>query len=68
MYVYSFFNNVLYTVTMRYREFFPIKGFNNGFTAAVEFQPVWFTLSGLVILIIGIIMLKKGIVKAKTSA
>jgi membrane protease YdiL (CAAX protease family) len=63
-----FFNNVLYTITVRYRELIPIKGFNNNFTTPVDFQPLWFDLSGLVILIIGTIMLIKWIKKAKTSA
>jgi membrane protease YdiL (CAAX protease family) len=63
-----FFNNVLYTITVRYRELIPIKGFNSNFASPVEFQPIWFTLSGLVILIIGTVMLIKGIKKSKTSA
>jgi membrane protease YdiL (CAAX protease family) len=63
-----FFNNVLYTITVRYKEIIPIKGFNNNFITPVDFQPLWFDLTGLVILIIGTIMLIKGIKKAKTSA
>jgi len=63
-----FFNNVLYTITVRYKELIPIKGFNNNFITPVDFQPLWFDLTGLVILIIGTIMLIKGIKKAKISA
>jgi len=62
-----FFNNVLYTITVRYKELIPIKGFNNNFATPVDFQPLWFDLTGLIILIIGTIMLIKGIKKAKTS-
>jgi membrane protease YdiL (CAAX protease family) len=63
-----FFNNVLYTITVKYKELIPIKGFNNNFATPVDFQPLWFDLTGLVILLIGIIMLIKGIKKAKTGA
>ena len=66
MYIH-FFNNTLYTITIRYRGLIPIKGFNSNFVTPVEFQPLWFTLSGLVILIMGSIMLIKGIGKTKTS-
>lgn len=59
-----FFNNALYTITVRYREFIPINGFNTNFTSSAGFQPLWFDLSGLAILIIGAIMLIKGIKKA----
>jgi len=63
-----FFNNVLYTITVKYKEIIPIKGFNNNFVTPVDFQPLWFNLTGLVILLIGTIMLTKGIKKTKTSA
>jgi uncharacterized protein len=63
-----FFNNTLYTIVVRYREFIPIKGFNSNFSALAEFQPLWFDLTGLAIFIIGTIMLIKGIEKAKTKA
>jgi len=60
-----FFNNVLYTITVKYKELIPIKGFNSNFITPVVFQPLWFDLSGLVILIIGTVMLIKGIKKLK---
>jgi len=63
-----FFNNALYAITIRYKELIPIKEFNSNFSASAEFQPLWVDLSGLLILIIGIIMLIKGIKKAKTGA
>jgi membrane protease YdiL (CAAX protease family) len=62
-----FFNNALYTITVRYRELITVKGFNSNFTTPVEFQPLWFDLTGLVILIIGAVMFIKGIKKEKTS-
>jgi membrane protease YdiL (CAAX protease family) len=63
-----FFNNTLYTIAVRYKEFIPIKGFNSNFSALAEFQPLWFDLTGLIIFIIGTIMLIKGIEKSKTKA
>jgi len=63
-----FFNNALYTITVKYKELIPIKGFNNNFTTPVVFQPLWFDLTGLAILIIGTIMLIQGLKKAKMSA
>jgi membrane protease YdiL (CAAX protease family) len=62
-----FYNNTLYTIAVRYRDFIPIKGFNSNFSALAEFQPLWFDLSGLAIFIIGTIMLIKGIEKTKTK-
>ncbi|MCL1960119.1 MAG: CPBP family intramembrane metalloprotease [Spirochaetes bacterium] len=62
-----FFNNTLYTITLKYKELIPIKGFNVNFITPVEFQPLWFDLSGLIILIIGTIMLIKGIKRLKQA-
>ena len=67
-YIYiHFFNNALYTVTMKYRELIPIKGFNSNFVTPVEFQPMWFNLAGLILLVMGIIMLVKGLKKPKPA-
>ena len=63
-----FFNNALYTVTVKYKDLIPVKGFNSNFATPVIFQPWWFDVSGLVILIMGTLMLIKGIERAKTSA
>jgi CAAX amino terminal protease family. len=60
-----FFNNVLYALSVRYSELIPIKNFNSNFATPGVFQPLWFDLTGLVILIIGTVMLIKGIKKAK---
>jgi membrane protease YdiL (CAAX protease family) len=67
MYIHLF-NNTLYTITVKYRDLIPIKGFNSNFVTPVEFQPLWFDMVGFVILILGIILLRKGIVKAKNGA
>jgi len=56
-----FFNNTLYTITVKYRELIPIKGFNSNFSTPGDFQPLWFDLTGLAILIIGTSMLLMGI-------
>jgi membrane protease YdiL (CAAX protease family) len=62
-----FFNNVLYTITVKYRENIPIKGFNSNFATPVEFQPLWFDAIGFVILIVGIILIKNGVKRAKNG-
>ena len=62
------FNNVMYTLTVRYRDIVSIRGFNTNFETPGEFQPILFTLSGLLILIIGTIMLLIGVKKTKTFA
>jgi membrane protease YdiL (CAAX protease family) len=62
-----FFNNTIYTIAVRYRNFIPIKGFNSNFSTPVEFQPIWFDAIGVAILIAGIILLIKGIKKAKNG-
>jgi len=61
------FNNALYTITVKYKNIISIKGFNANNVTPVEFQPIWFDLIGLGIFILGIILLKKGFEKAKTS-
>ena len=61
------FNNILCTVFLRFKNIIPIKGFNLHGIMSVEFQPLWFDLIGLVIFIFGIILLKRGFKKAKTS-
>jgi membrane protease YdiL (CAAX protease family) len=63
-----FFNNTLYTITVKYRDLIPIRGFNTNFATPVQFQPLWFDLMGLVILILGTVLLIKGVKKAKNGA
>ncbi|MCL2243125.1 MAG: CPBP family intramembrane metalloprotease [Treponema sp.] len=55
-----FFNNTLYTITVRYENFIPIKGFNSNFVEPGVFQPLWFTLSGFALMAAGTFMLLKG--------
>jgi membrane protease YdiL (CAAX protease family) len=63
------FNNTLYTITIKYRNLIPLKGSNANNTMSLEFQPLWFDIMGLILLILGIILLKKGISrKAKNGA
>jgi membrane protease YdiL (CAAX protease family) len=62
-----FFNNALYTITVKYRNLIPIRGFNSNFTTPVEFQPIWFDAIGVVILTVGVILLTKGIRKTKNG-
>ena len=56
-----FFNNALYTITVRYKDLIPVKGFNSNFATPVVFQPLWFDITGVAILTAGTIMLIKGI-------
>jgi membrane protease YdiL (CAAX protease family) len=61
------FNNALYTIAMNYRDKISISGFSNNSPAKIEFQPLWLNMAGLVLLIIGTIMLIKGIKKTKQT-
>jgi membrane protease YdiL (CAAX protease family) len=63
-----FFNNTLYTITVKYRDLIPIRGFNANFATPVQFQPLWFDVMGLVILVLGTALLIKGVKKAKNGA
>ena len=60
------FNNVLYTTVEKFRDFIPIRGFNTNNITPVEFQPIWLDLISVIILIAGLIMLKRGFDKQKT--
>jgi len=62
------FNNALYTITVRYRELIPIRGFNSNFSTPVEFQPLWFDLSGLAIFLIGTTFLIYAVKDTKNNA
>ena len=63
-----FFNNTLFTITTNFENFVPIRGFNASSSSSCEFQPLWFTLSGLAVMAIGTLMLKKGINKLKIES
>ncbi|MDR0395040.1 MAG: CPBP family intramembrane metalloprotease, partial [Tannerella sp.] len=63
------FNNALFTITMRYRDFIPVRGFNTSDAVSIEFQPLWFDILGLVLSAIGILLFKKSVSgKAKNGA
>jgi len=61
------FNNILSTIAERFKDIIPIKGFNTNSVTSHEFQPLWLDLTALALLIIGIILLKKGFEKNKTG-
>jgi membrane protease YdiL (CAAX protease family) len=63
-----FFNNVLYTLSVRFKNFIPLRGFNSNYAIPVEFQPLWFDITGLIIFALGILLLKKGFRKVKNGA
>lgn len=52
------FNNVLVVIAIRFQKID---------ITAVEFQPIWLNLAGLSIFVLGIILLKKGFAKVKTT-
>jgi membrane protease YdiL (CAAX protease family) len=60
-----FFNNVMSVVVLRYKDIIPIKGIGAAYSKYPEkvFQPMWFDLIGLVIMVVGIILLRNGIKK-----
>lgn len=62
-----FFNNTIYTVMVHFKDTISIKGFNTNFATPVEFQPLWFTLSGLALLLVGSYMLIAGIRESKAA-
>jgi uncharacterized protein len=55
------FNNTIYLLTTRFPHFIQIKGFNSNYKMSLPFQPWWFDLIGIVLVIIGFILLKKTI-------
>ena len=61
-----FLNNAGAVIMYRLNDVIPIRGYN--VTTSVEFQPLWFTLSGLLLLCIGIFLFIKDIQKINTCA
>ena len=47
------FNNIAYTLAVRYNEVISIRGFNTNFAWPVEFQPPLFTLAGVLLTALG---------------
>jgi membrane protease YdiL (CAAX protease family) len=62
------FNNILAVILLKYREEIPIKGLNSYLSPEVEFMPKWLDVVGIVMFILGIILLRKGLGKAKNCA
>ncbi|MDR1029701.1 MAG: CPBP family intramembrane metalloprotease [Treponema sp.] len=58
------FNNIIAVIALKYKEIVPIKGFNTAYSEQT-FQPLWFDIIGIVITILGIILLKLSLKKAK---
>lgn len=52
------FNNAANVIVLKYREAFPIKGFNTSYSDKM-FQPVWFDVAGIVITVLGVLLLIK---------
>jgi membrane protease YdiL (CAAX protease family) len=62
-----FFNNILGTAATRLKDIIPIKGYNTISMESTDFQPLWFDLSGLVLLAFGIMLLMKGFEKTELT-
>ena len=56
-----FLNNIGAVIMYRLNDVIPIKGYN--VTTSAELQPIWFTLSGLVLLLVGIFLFMKTVKK-----
>jgi membrane protease YdiL (CAAX protease family) len=54
------FNNALYVIMLRNKEIFSITGFNTT-NSSGTFQPIWLDVTGIIIIVLGIILLAKGI-------
>jgi membrane protease YdiL (CAAX protease family) len=69
MYIHIF-NNIVSVVALKYKEQLPINGFNTAYTGNVEhmFQPIWFDIVGIIITLLGIILIKRAVEKAKNVA
>ncbi|GMO54627.1 MAG: type II CAAX endopeptidase family protein [Termitinemataceae bacterium] len=53
------FNNSLALIFMRFPTLIPMPGFNSLSNTEKNFQPLWFDLIGVIILVVGIILLKR---------
>jgi membrane protease YdiL (CAAX protease family) len=62
-----FFNNTISEIAIRYEETMSIKGFNTAYTEKV-FQPIWFDIIGIIIVVVGILLIRRAMVKAKNVA
>jgi membrane protease YdiL (CAAX protease family) len=64
------FNNISSVLAMRFRDHIPIRGFNAAFTGTPEqaFQPLWFDGIGIVLVLLGIALLRRALVKTDRAA
>jgi membrane protease YdiL (CAAX protease family) len=56
------FNNALWVIIIRNKNIFTITGFNSTYSRGI-FQPIWFDVTGIIFLVLGIILFVKGIKK-----
>jgi len=56
-----FFNNFIYLLAARYRNIYSIQGFKTNFETPGEFQLLWFNFSGIILLVFGFFLIKKGL-------
>jgi len=63
-----FFNNLLGLIAMKFRDILPIKGFNTAYAGEPVFQPLWFDAIGLIVMVLGILLILRCVIKAKSVA
>jgi membrane protease YdiL (CAAX protease family) len=63
------FNNITSIVALRFREQLPINGFNTAYEGNVEhmFQPLWFDMIGIVMVLLGILLIRRALKKQSVT-
>lgn len=62
------FNNLSAVILLKYRDILPIKGLNSYSSPEKEFMPIWLDVIGIIFFVVGIILLRDRIKKAKNVA
>jgi len=62
-----FFNNMMSLIALKYKDVFPIKGFNLSYSEKT-FQPIWFDIAGIAITVLGIFLLLRAYKKHRRQA
>lgn len=62
------FNNTIYLLTSRFKNFIPVQGFNSNYKTSEVFQPLWFDMIGIAAAGIGIVLLIKAMKITKPAA
>jgi len=62
-----FFNNMMSLIALKYKDVFPIKGFNSSYSEKT-FQPIWFDIAGIAITVLGIFLLLRAYKKHRRQA